>query len=160
MTTEHPHDGLDVEQVVSTLRDAKVVMLTSVGEDDRLEAHPMTPQRVDDDATVWFLVGKRGDQADNLAGDHRANVAVASPGSWLSVSGTVEFVDDPALLDQFHDETAEKFADKEDSAVLRFTGQSAQSWGQPGGPVRALAAMVGAKVTGKRPEGGSGTTEL
>lgn len=44
--------------------------------------------------------------------------------------------------------------------LLKVTGDSAQFWGVPGGAVGATLKLIGAKITGKKPNGASGTVEL
>lgn len=153
------------QDVVTQLRDAKWVMLTTALADGRLLSHPMTPQEVTDDADVWFFVGLQGEQADALRDrDGHVNLAVSEAGAWLSVAGRAEFVDDRAKIDELWDgEVSAYFEGGKDDpnlGLLRVTGESAQFWGLPGGKVSALAQMVKAKVTGDKTAGGSGTTEL
>ncbi|MGP5078513.1 pyridoxamine 5'-phosphate oxidase family protein [Brachybacterium alimentarium] len=52
----------------------------------------MTVQEVSDDADVWLFVDLESDHADALRANPAVNVAFSRSGSWLSLSGTVEFV--------------------------------------------------------------------
>ncbi len=155
---------LTQETVVETLRGSRFLMLTTVAADGSLLAHPMTPQEVTDDADVWFVVSREGGQADALRAGGAVNLAVSEAGSWLSVAGTAEFVEDRAKLDELWDDEVAAYFEggKDDPAValLLVRSESAQYWGVPGGKVAALAKIVRAKVTGTRPGGASGTTEL
>ncbi|MCS6712531.1 pyridoxamine 5'-phosphate oxidase family protein [Brachybacterium sp. EF45031] len=159
MTTE----TLSQDQVVATLRDARFVMLTTAASDGSLLAHPMVPQRVTDDADVYFFLGLEGGQVEALRGDRQVNIAVSEAGSWLSVAGRVQFVEDRELLRELWNDEASAYADgPEDPSLglILVTTESAQFWGMPGGKASALARIVKAKVTGDRPAGGSATTEL
>ena len=124
----------------------------------------MTIQGVDDDVDVWFFVGLQGDQADALRHGPHVNLAIADAGSWLSVAGHAEFIDDRAVIDQLWNEQARAyFPDGKDDpnlGLMRVTSDSAQFWGLPGGKVAGLAQIVKSKVTGDRPPGGTATTEL
>ena len=161
MTT---HDTLTQQDVVATLRDADLVMLTAARPDGKLLSHPMSIQDVSDDADVWFFLGLQGDQAEVLRGGAEVNLAVAAPGSWLSVAGRAEIVEDRALVEQLWNDRAEAWfpagKDDPDLGLLRVSGDSAQFWGLPGGKVAGLARIVKAKATGERAPGGTGTTEL
>ncbi|PWH07211.1 general stress protein [Brachybacterium endophyticum] len=160
MTTE----DLSQDTVVDTLRESRFVMLTTARADGTLLSHPMTAQEVTDDADVWFFVGLQGDQADALHGNPHVNIAVAKAGTWLSVAGRVEFVDDRAKIDELWDDEAGAYFEhgKEDPNVglIRVTSDSAQFWGLPGGRASALAKITKARLTGQKPGGSSATTEL
>lgn len=155
---------LSQDQVVQTLRDSRFVMLTTALSDGTLLSHPMTPQQVTDDADVWFFIGLGTDQAQALRGSTHVNIAVSEAGSWLSVAGRVEFVQDRAKVDELWDDEAAAYyeggKDDPDLGLIRVDSDSAQYWGMPGGKVSALAKIVKTKVTGERAGGMSATTEL
>lgn len=157
-------NALTQQDVVKKLEGAKWVMLTSARSDGKLLSHPMVPQRVNEDADVWFFLSLTGDQADILRQTRDVNIAVDEAGSWLSVSGRAELVRDPALVDElWNDQAAAWFeGGKSDPSLglLKVTSDSAQFWGTPGGKVAALAQVVRSRVTGQRPTGSSDTTEL
>lgn len=150
--------------IVEIMRGERFVMMTSVAADGTLQSYPMTPQEVTEEAVVRFFIGLQGDQAENLRKNGQVNLAFAEAGSWLSVSGTVEFEEDRATIERLWNDAAGAWFEhgKEDPnlGVLRFEGQSAQFWGQPGGRAKALGAILKAKVTGQRPQGSSETVEL
>lgn len=163
--TDQPE--LTQQDVAERLRSAGPVMLTTVGGDGKLLAHPMTIQEVTDDVDIWFFVGLSGDQADALRGDgggSAVNIAVSEAGSWLSVAGSAAFVEDRATVERLWNNAATAYfpggIDDPDLGLLRVDGESAQFWGLPGGKASALAQMVKHRVTGSRPAGGSATTEL
>lgn len=60
----------------------------------------------------------------------------SSSGSWVSVSGTVEFVEDSDKVDDLWDAIIDTcFAGKQDPGLglIKVVGQSARFWGMPGG---------------------------
>ena len=155
---------LTQEKVVEIMRGEGLAMLTCVSHDGKLHSHPMAPQEVTDDADVRFFIGLQGEQADELRTNPEVNLAFAEAGSWLSVSGRAVFEENRAKIDELWNDDVSKWFDggKDDPnlGLIRVVGDSAQFWGQPGGKVASIAELVKAKVTGQRPEGGSGTTEL
>jgi len=157
-------DTLALEDVVDTLRDADLVMLTTALPDGKLLSHPLSIQGVTDDAEVWFFVGLHGGQADALRSGPQVNLSISQAGSWLSVAGRAEFVEDRAQVEQlWTEQAAAYFPDgphDPDLGLLRVSGESAQFWGLPGGKVAGLAQILKAKVAGERPPGGTATTEL
>lgn len=157
-------DDLTQHDVAAKLRDASVAMLTTADGGDKLVSHPMTIQGVTDEADVWFFVGRQGGQADALARGSAVNIAIAKAGSWLSVAGHAEFVDDPAKVQELWDDSAEGYFPDGPSdpnlGLLLVTTDSAQYWGLPGGRIAGAAQMVKAMVTKGRAAGGTDTAEL
>lgn len=155
---------LTQEKVVEIMRGERFVMLTSVTEEGKLHSHPMTPQQVTDDGDVWFFIGLQGEQAQDLKNNPTVNAAFAETGSWLSVSGQVEFVEDQGKRDELWNEGVSAWFDggKDDPnlGLVRFISESAQFWGQPGGKMAALANIVKSRVTGEKPSGTSETVEM
>ncbi|MGP5007666.1 pyridoxamine 5'-phosphate oxidase family protein [Brachybacterium tyrofermentans] len=157
-------DTLALEDVVDTLRDADLVMLTTALPDGKLLSHPLSIQGVTDDADVWFFVGLQGGQAEALRSGPQVNLSISQAGSWLSIAGRAEFVEDHDLVEQLWTERAAAYfpagPDDPDLGLLRVSGESAQFWGLPGGRAAGLAQILKAKVVGERPPGGTATTEL
>ncbi|MEX3610723.1 pyridoxamine 5'-phosphate oxidase family protein [Rothia sp. LK2588] len=157
-------DGITQDQIVEIMRGERFVMMGSVSESGKIQTHPMTPQQVDEDADVWFFITLDGDQAQQLRQTPEVNLAFAETGSWLSVSGTVEFVDDRAMIEELWNDSAKAYfpqgKDDPNLGLLHFKSESAQFWGIPGGKANALAQIVKNKVTGKRASGHSDTVEL
>lgn len=157
-------ENLTQQDVVEKLREAKWVMLTTALADGTLLSHPMSPQEITDDADVWFFVGLQGGQADALRAGPHVNLAVSKAGSWLSVAGRAEFVEDRAKVEELWDGEVDAYfeggKDDPNLGLLRVSTDSAQFWGVPGGAVSLLARVVRAKVTGERHGGGSDTVEL
>lgn len=150
-------------EVVDVMRSQRVATLTTRTSAGKLVAHPMTVQEVTDDADVWLFLDGRSDHAEALRGDPAVNLAFSGSGSWLSVSGTAEFVDDRAKAEELWDGSVDAYFDgvhDPRAALLRIESDSAQFWGVPGGAPAVLAAVVKAKATGRKPHGQSGTTEL
>lgn len=150
--------------VVRTLRGTDLVMLTTALRDGTLVSHPMTIQDVSDDVDVWFFVGLTSGHAEALRQGSAVNLAVAEAGTWLSVAGRATFVEDRARIRELWTDAAQAYfpegPEDEDLGLLRFSGDSAQYWGLPGGKVAAVAQIVRARLSGDRPAGGTATTEL
>ena len=155
---------LTPETVIDLMREERFVMLSTATGSGKIVSHPMTPQEVTDAAEVWFFVGLQGDQADAIRENPQVNLAFAETGSWLSVSGLAEFVEDRAKVEAlWDDEVSAYFPDGIDDpnlGLLRVSGESAQYWGIPGSRVAAAVKIVAAKLTGSEAPGRSGTTEL
>lgn len=165
-TSDNASDTQDLtsDDVAEKLRDADIVMLTTAVGGDKLVSHPMTIQGVTDDADVWFFVGLEGDQAGALSDGSAVNISIAAAGSWLSVAGHAEFVDDHAKVQELWNDSAEGYFPDGPSdpnlGLLLVRTDSAQFWGLPGGRIAGAAHMVKAMITKGRAPGGTDTTEL
>jgi general stress protein 26 len=155
---------LTQDDVIKTMRSDRFVMLSTATADGKIVSHPMTPQQVTDDADVWFFIGLQGGQAEALRQNPQVNLAFAEGGSWLSVAGTAEFVDDRAKVDELWDGQVDAYfeqgKDDPNLGLLKVTSRSAEFWGVPGGRAAVLASIVKSKLTGSGAPGTSGTTEL
>lgn len=155
---------LNRETVLDVMRSERFVMLSTATREGKIVSHPMTPQQVTDEAEVWFIIGRDSDQSEAIRANPQVNLAFAEAGSWLSLAGTAEFVDDQAKIDELWTEQAGAYFEqgRQDPNVtlLKVTGDSAQFWGVPGGGVGSTLKLIGAKITGKKPDGTSGTMDL
>lgn len=148
MSNETP----DRQRVLEIARDARIAMVTSRSAAGELHARPMTPQLVDDDAVIWFLVAEDTDQARDMTARPEVNVAFAESGAWLSVAGHAEVVDDRARIQEFWSSASEAWfpegPDDPRLRVLKVRGISAEYWASPGGRVATVLSFVKAKATG------------
>jgi general stress protein 26 len=145
-------DTPDRQRVLEIARDARLAMLTSVSDSGELHSRPMTPQLVDDDAAIWFLVAVDSEQARDVSARPEVNVAFSESGAWLSVAGHAQVLDDRARIKEFWSSASEAWFPEgpEDPRlrVLKVSGVSAEYWAAPGGRVATVVSFVKAKATG------------
>lgn len=159
-TTNTPHtsDQASADRVRELIADEKLGMLTTVDEQGKLVSRPMALQRVEDDGTLLFLTDSTTPKADHLARDQRVNVAFQSSGTWISVSGSGELQQDPALVHELWNAGADAWfpdgPDSPDVAVLHVTPDTAEFWDTPGGRVATVVAYAKSRITGDRPDVG------
>jgi general stress protein 26 len=157
-------DELSREQVLEIMRGEQILMLSTATKEGKIVSHPMTAQAVDDDAVAWFFIGLQGDQADAIRENPQVNLAFAETGSWLSVAGTAEFVDDRAKVEKLWDGQVSSYFDggKDDPnlGLLKVVPESAQFWGVEGNKTIAAVKILAAKIRGTDGPGTSATTEL
>jgi general stress protein 26 len=146
MTDEHQTKNL--AELVDGIRFA---MLTTSGPDG-LDSRPLTVQRVDDAATVWFLVGSDADWLHHL--DTPVNLAFVSDKTWVSATGTATTTTDQAILDDLGDPASDAwFGAGTSPLALKVAVQHGGWWASPGA-VRTLLSVASAKVTGNQPSAG------
>lgn len=133
-------------EVVELMRQERFVMLSCVSEDGSLQSYPMTPQQVQDDGDLWFFIGLQGEQARNLQQDPRVNLAFVDQGSWLSVTGQAQFVQDQAKVDQLWNEEADSWfehgQDDPHLGLIHVRVESAQYWGSRGAESQSGAMEI------------------
>lgn len=164
MSEAREHE-LEQEKVVEMMRSDRFCMLTSVGDDGRLQSHPMTPQEVTDEGDVWFFIDTTSHHADNIRAEKRVNLAFADGSTWLSVAGHGDVRRDQAKIDElWNPMVAAWFPDGKDSTgvgLLHVGSDTAQYWDSPGGGrVASALSFVKTRLTGGRPAGTSGTVDL
>ncbi len=158
-------DQLGVDKVLEIMRSDRFCMLTSVGDQGRLQSHPMTPQEVTDDGDVWFFIDTSSDQARYIEAEKRVNLAYSDGSTWLSVAGHGDVRQDRQKIEELWNPMVEAwFPDGKDSPSvgLLFVGSdTAEYWDTPGGRISSALAFAKAKVTGNRPDvGESDSVEL
>lgn len=158
------HTELAQDKVVSIMKDQRFCMVTSVGPEGRLHAHPMTPQEVTEDGDVWFFVDKSSEQAHNIGSEKRVNLAFSDGSTWLSVAGHARVLRDEAKIDELWNPIVEAwFPDGKGApnvALLHVESDSAEYWDTPGGRIASALAFVKTKLTGGRPKGDSEAVQL
>ncbi len=152
------------DKVVAIMRDDRFCMLTSVGPEGRLHAHPMTPQEITGDGDVWFFIDRSSEQATNIDAEKRVNLAFADGSTWLSLACHGRVLRDDAKIAELWNPMVEAwFPDGQDSpdlALLFVESDSAEYWDTPGGRVASALAFAKTKLTGERPSGHSESVDL
>lgn len=151
-------DQLELEKVVQIMRGDRFCMLTSVGDEGRLQSHPMTPQEVTEDGNVWFFIDTTSEHADHIRAEKRVNLAFADGSTWLSVAGHGDVRQDREKIEQLWNPVVEAwFPEGKDSpnvGLLFVESDSAEYWDTPGGKVASALAFVKARATGNKPDVG------
>ncbi len=146
-------DELTLEQVRERVEDVRVAMVTTVEGDGALSSRPLTVQQITDDGGVDFLVTR---DAGWRADGQRVDVALVDEGTtWVSVSGTALYVDDPAAVDELWDDVSKQFFDdKADAIVMRVSSESWSYWAAPN-RLAQIFEMAKAFVTDDTPDLGT-----
>jgi general stress protein 26 len=151
-------------KVDELIRRTRLAMLTSVEPDGRLVSMPMATQDVEFDGRVWFIAERDSQKVRNIAQNPHVNVAYSGSGSWVSLSGEAEVVDDADKLAElwgtFTDAWLEGGPENPNNILIRVDGTSAEYWDTPGSKVVQVANLVKAKLTGDRYDGDNEAVQL
>ena len=152
-------EQLELDKVVEIMRSDRFCMLTSVGEQGRLQSRPMTPQRVTDDGDAWFFIDATSEHAARIRAEKRVNLAFSDGSTWLSVAGHGDVRRDREKIEELWNPVVEAwFPEGKDSpsvGLLFVESDSAEYWDTPGGRISSALAFAKAKVTGNRPDVGA-----
>ncbi|MEO6627107.1 MAG: pyridoxamine 5'-phosphate oxidase family protein [Aquihabitans sp.] len=137
------------DRSLAELVDGIRVAMLALQHSDRLEAVPLTVQKVDGNE-VWFLVGDGADWLNSVDGP--AHLSFVDDETWVSASGTASVVNDPAAIEELGDPVSDAwFQEGQSPLALRFLVANGSWWSAPGA-VRAAIGLVKAKVTGSEPD--------
>lgn len=159
---QEPDDGDAVAKLRGMIDQARVAMLTTLADDQQLRARPLHTERVDDDGTLWFIVGAASPKLRELyAHGGKACVSYCDPQrqNYISLSGTARLIDSPGCKAGLWSATAEIWfpGGKDDPAVgaLQFVPERGEYWDGPSSAAAQLLAFARAALTGD--VGGFGT---
>lgn len=148
-TTSTADDVAELAERIKGIRFAMVTLPDPVGD---LHGRPLTVQDVDFDGTLWFLVSRSAEWTSGIGSGTAANAAFhGSDEQWVSVSGSVQLVDDTARVAEMWNPLYQAWfegPDDPDAVLLRFDAQSADYWDPDANRIVRLARMVKAAVTG------------
>lgn len=155
------HDSPSRDEAVAKVRELvegeRTAMLTTIGEQGRIVSRPMATQDVEFDGDVWFFADRQSPKVAEIQADPRVNVTWTPDGSWVSLAGTAELVEDMDKKRELWDAGTKAWlqceVDDPKVALIRVEGESAEYWDSPGGASTVLSILKGA-VTGNRPEPG------
>jgi general stress protein 26 len=158
-------DPADVQKTVDLINDAKIGMVTTLDEHHQLVSRPLAVQRVEADGDMWFFTHRDTSQAAHVARNPKVNVSFSQRGSWVSVSGAAEVIEDRAKAKELWNPMVEAwFPDGPETpglVFLRVDADSAEYWDTPGGTVTTAIQFLKSKATGQQADiGTSKTVEL
>ncbi len=152
----------ELEKLNELLKKFRFAMVTTRAEGGHLHAHPLTVQETESDGDLWFIVGTHASAVEHVRRDPRVGLSFSSDGTWLSLAGEAEVVDDLAKLKELWSTSVEAwFPDGPESpgvTLLKVSALTGEYWGSAGGRIATAIALVTSKVTGDRPRGGENET--
>jgi general stress protein 26 len=141
------------------IKDIRFAMFTTRHSNGHMHSRPMTTQNssLDEDASLWFFMSRKGEPAADVMLDPTVNVVYADPGddSYVSVSGTARVVEDLGKKQQLWSKMAEAWfpggPTDPDLALVEVRITHANYWDVEESKVVQLYKMAKAVVTGKPP---------
>jgi general stress protein 26 len=152
MTTE------ETRKVAELLEDERTGLFTTIAPDGTLVSRPMALQEVEFDGDLWFFAERDSNPVQHIEASPEVNLGAGSGGSWISLTGDAEIVEDAAKKRELWNSAVEAWFPQgpdDDSVVLiKVHADSAEYWDTPGGRLATAFSFAKAKLTGQRIEGG------
>ena len=152
----------DLATVAKLVKDARIAMLTTVGEGGALVSRPMGMQDIDFAGDLWFFADEDSHKVHEIEAGSPANAAFSDSTAWVSVSGSADVVRDLAKITELWGPTADAwFPDGPTTpgvVLIALRGETAEYWRAPGGKLTTAFSLVKAKLTGERYDGGENET--
>jgi general stress protein 26 len=149
-------------KVAELLEDERIGMFTTTSPDGTLTSRPMALQEVEFDGDLWFFASRGSRKVAHLTADPQVNVVTVGSGSWVSLTGHAQVVDDLATKKELWNTVVEAWfpdgPEDPDVVLIRVAAASAEYWDSPGGRVASLISFAKAKVTGQPYDGGENET--
>lgn len=127
---------------------------------DIAKSRPMSVAEVDDSGAFWFLTLRTSHKYMELAKDPRVDLYFANPSAqeFLSVNGTVEFLNDRERIKELFSKWAEAWvpqgAEDPDLRLMKVTPEEGYYWDTKDGKIMAGIKILAAMVTGSKDDGG------
>ncbi|SFF24227.1 pyridoxamine 5'-phosphate oxidase family protein [Blastococcus tunisiensis] len=145
-------------KVAELLKGERFGFLTTIRRDGTLTSRPMTLQEVEFDGDLWFFAERGSHPVEHVLASPQVNVGVGSGGSWVSLTGDAEVVEDAAKKRELWNGAVEAWfpqgPDDGSVVLIKVHADSAEYWDAPGGRLSTAFSFVKAKVTGERIDAG------
>lgn len=152
-----------IKVMAGIVKDVKFAMLTTTTAEGHLHARPMTTQEKEYDGDLWFIGAKDTEAVADMKARPQVNVSFSDPGkgTYLSVNGTAELVEDRTKLDELWSDFYKAYfpQGKTDPNIqlIKINAQGAEFW-EGDGKVKSLFQMAKGLIKGEQPELGKNDT--
>ena len=152
-----------IKVMAGIVKDVKFAMLTTTTAEGHLHARPMTTQEKEYDGDLWFIGAKDTEAVADMKARPQVNVSFSDPGkgTYLSVNGTAELVEDKTKLDELWSDFYKAYfpQGKEDPNIqlIKINAQGAEFW-EGDGKVKSLFQMAKGLIKGEQPDLGKNDT--
>ena len=155
-----PTNETDHQNLWELNKDTKFGMFTHQHVGGMLHSQPLTTQNkaMDEGATLYFFVPRKGEIAEHAVEHDQVNVAYANPGndSYVSVSGQALIVEDMGKKEALWSSMAKAWfpggPTDPNLALLQVRITHAEYWDVTESKMVQLAKMAKAALTGEPPE--------
>ncbi len=143
-------------KLLDTLKKLDTVMVATRAKNGTLRARPMAIAEVDAQGDVWFATSRETEKTDEAERDPRGLITAQDGMLYLSVSGTLDVVDDRAKVQRLWKEPWRVYfpngKDDPNIVLLRLSPDIGEYWDNTGAKgLRYLWEAAAAVLKGERP---------
>ncbi len=144
------------ENMIEILRKFDNLMVITDARNGAFHGRPMAVADVTSSGELWFVTSRESEKVKEVHAMGRSVVTGQQTGSYVSLSGHIETVDDPERVRALWNEAWKVWfpEGKEDPQIvlLRFRAESGEYWSTSGAAgIRYLFEAAKALLTGERP---------
>lgn len=152
----------DRKKVEKLLDDAKIAMVTTIGEQGNLVSRPLALLDRPFDGQLMFFVQDPSPKTGQIRVNDHVNVAIQHDDGWLSIAGTARVSRDSQAIDELWNKEAEAWFEggKDDPSValLAVDADTAEYWTMDAPKVVTAVKYAKAMITGDQPDVGENAT--
>lgn len=153
----HAEQRAHVHQILAKMSDVMFLSYASVGEAPSVSGRPLRITKLDDDETLWFMVGLDTKKVEEIQRHDGAFITAQDGSRWIHLTGRASVVTDRAkiraLWSTAHEVWFPEGPDDPAVALLRFRPESAEYWDNSGiAGAKYLFEAAKAFLTGTTPE--------
>lgn len=153
MAENTPTHKEELKIVNDLIKDIEVAMFTTIVNNKPI-SRPLQTQEAEFDGELWFLTLKDTDKYQEILENPSVNLAYAGK-SYVSFSGTAEFVEDLELKKEYWNKVYEKMLgttyDDPNVILIKVTAETAEYW-DSGSTVKTVKNFA-KKLAGNETEG-------
>ena len=150
-------DTMDLPKLLDSIRDTRFTMFTTIDDEGRPRARPMTTLEATDDGSLWFFGIREGELVDEARAEPRVGLAYDNhgKGTYAYVRGRCFLREDRARVEQLWSKPHEAWYDGPDDPDLQLIEvrmESAEYWDSPDSGVIRFLGIIRAAITGEEHE--------
>jgi general stress protein 26 len=152
------------DKVLELIKDARIAMVATRGDDGRQHARPMGTNTVNFDGHLWFFSDADSPKIAEIRRDPQVLLTYSDENKqhYVSIAGTAEVVQDAAKAKELWTEGLRvwfpKGAEDPEIALIKVKVEIAEYWDSPSSTMLYAYGYVKAVTTGERPNGGENAT--
>lgn len=144
-------------RLVTALKKLDTVMVTTTADNGTLHARPMAVAEVGEHGEMWFVTSKDSEKTHEILHDARALVSAQEKNLYVSLSGTLEVVEDRMRVNDLWKESWRAWfpegKDDPNIVFIRMRPEIGEYWDQSGTKgLKFLFEAAKAILDGKRAE--------
>lgn len=128
--------------------------------DGGIVTRPMGVQDKDFDGDLWFMTSRDSDLVEQITANDQVNVTFVGKGTWVSLRGRAELVEDPQRKEELAGALTGAFLQADpkspEAALIRVNTEAGEYWSSEG--AKTVFELIKARVTGDRPDAGKNDT--